>query len=181
MTIVLEAALGPESSTTGQLGDDARVARIVASPEWEVREESFLAGITFQVGNLLLNRNRAPVIDFAMSLRSALDILVIDGVSELKFQGTTDRIRFSLMGDLVEIRASYAKGVATCSFVSIRRAALIFARDSLDRITEAAPGLLKNGFVEYLYRDFAVREKGEEQFRRHDMVMADIYGRSTDG
>ena len=152
------------------------VTRIKNSPEWQIREESFLAHVQFRVGSLVLSRHREPVLDFGLSLRSSLDSLALESSTELRFQGTGDRIRFTLAEDQVEIRANYAKGIAHCSYVDLLRSVLSYMRNSLDVLTAEAPSLLENTFIEYLYREFLVREIGDEQFSRHSEVMAKIYG-----
>ncbi|MGW4939968.1 hypothetical protein ACWEOZ_00045 [Actinoplanes sp. NPDC004185] len=174
--IELLALLQPDEAPLVHLREADIVARIKQSPEWQIREESFWTRVQFRVGDLELTRSREPMLDFGLSLRSNLDLLALRSRAELSFQGTGDRIRFTLVEDRVEIRANYAEGTAYCSYVDLLRSVLSYMRNSLDVLTSAAPSLLENTFIEYLYREFLVREMGERQFSRHSEAMAKAHG-----
>ncbi|WP_433720938.1 hypothetical protein ACQP2Y_37355 [Actinoplanes sp. CA-051413] len=178
--IELFAALKSDEEPLVHLHDAETVARIKQSPEWQIREGSFLARVQFRVGDLVLSRRREPVLDFGLSLRSNLDLLALERRTELSFQGTSDRVRFTLTENRVEIRANYAEGIAYCSYVDLLCSVLSYMRNSLDVLTAKAPDLLESTYIEYLYREFLVREMGEEQFRRHSQAMAKIYGAGQD-
>ncbi|MFI5933878.1 hypothetical protein [Actinoplanes sp. NPDC051494] len=173
MTIILEAAMRPERPPLSGLKDSATVAAIVCAEEWEVRERFFIADVTFLIDGIDLSRSAEALIDFGMSLRSSLDELAMSGTSELQFQGTPSRIKFALTGADVHVSANFAEGEAICPYIELYRAVLVFVRDALDAVTRAAPEILKNDFIEYLYRTYAVREKGNDQFMRHGRVVAD--------
>ncbi|MGW4943344.1 hypothetical protein ACWEOZ_17365 [Actinoplanes sp. NPDC004185] len=118
-----------------------------------------------------MSRPREPVLDFGLSLRSMLDQLALNGRAELSFQGTNDRIRFTLTEGRVEVRANYAEGAADCSYLDLLCSVLSYMRETLDVLTASAPQLLENTFIEYLYREFLVRELGQDQFHRHSRVV----------
>jgi len=138
-----------------------------------VRERWFVEDVIFRIGDLILDRRRAPLIDLGLSIRFALDELAMRDNAKVDFPGGPDEISFTLMGDRVDVRSNFSAGAATCSYVDLVRAVAIFLRDTLDVVTEASPNLLRNRFIESLYRSSGVREKGREQFLRHSRIVSE--------
>ncbi|MFF5234976.1 hypothetical protein [Dactylosporangium sp. NPDC000521] len=171
---ILDGADAGELLPAGTNADDIRQA-----PEWEVRERWMLGAVTLQVGNLLVEAEQMPLLDFGLSLEFALRDLALHGRSDLSFPDRSLLIRFTRDGDLVSVthwqptgpREWRATTTGSATYVQLAAAAARFLRAALDLCTQACPDLLLNNEIERLYRHAAVREIGEAQFIRHTQMM----------
>ncbi|MFC4562937.1 hypothetical protein ACFO4E_13825 [Nocardiopsis mangrovi] len=145
--------------------------------EGDMRERFLLDEVRMRIGTFNFIRPGSPLLDFCMSLQSALRGLAVSGKSAISFPGTLTQIRLALIDDTVHVRStSEAHGRGECTFIRLMGAVCVFQRSALDNVTREDPNLLLNDLVERLYREYGVRQLGKEQFARHTQAVRRRHG-----
>ncbi|MFC3997375.1 hypothetical protein ACFOVU_15700 [Nocardiopsis sediminis] len=155
------------------LRDSGEIAQI---PEGDMREMFLYDDVWMRIGAFNFTQGTTPLLDFCMSLQFALRGLAVAGKSTMSFPDVVTRVRFTLDDATVNVRStSEADGRGECSFLQLTSAVCLFQRSALDAVTRDNPDLLFNDLVERLFREYGVRELGEEQFARHTQAMRRRY------
>lgn len=106
----------------------------------------FLGDIVFEVDDvdLSVRWGWVPVFDFAFQMRRIADALSEGEDQVYSFTESDYTIEFTLQGERIEIRAEYAKTVATVSVSEFSRAAEGMFTRARQRIESVHPELLRN-------------------------------------
>ena len=141
-------------------------AEIVDTPEWWVRERWFMGAVSLRAGSSSYDYPNCPMLDFGMSLNFAIFGAVSRGASEMQPSGAT-KIKLATAESSMAISRPGSEHVDFIDLVALLRELVMFMRSVLDESTKLMTELLINDNVERLYREWGVRELGEDQFRRH--------------
>lgn len=119
--------------------------------ESTLRYDCFLGDVTFTVFGVDLSAKWGwvPILDFALSLDSIVDVLAEGDGADAVFEFTESDavISFRRVGDTVEIEASYVPGLAKVGYAHLRGAAERFLLRVLEDLVSQHPGLGSNPFL----------------------------------
>ncbi|MCX4696418.1 hypothetical protein [Streptomyces sp. NBC_01408] len=154
---------GGEEGSPSRLGDQLA---ILNAEEWVVRERWFLGSVDLQIGGVTWAYKNTPLLDFALALRYAVNILAADGVIEFDAEGGP-KVRLQLIGETARVADLRSGLEGECSFVDLVGSAGRFLRSLLDDITRARPDFLLNDVVRMAFRESGARQLNEEAFGRY--------------
>jgi hypothetical protein len=161
ISYVLGEGLGdvPPSLPSDQLA-------ILNAEEWVVRERWFLGSVDVQVGGSVWGYRNTPLLDFALALRYAVNILAADGAIEFDAEGGPN-LRLEQIGDAVRVVDTRSGTEGECSFVDLVGSAGRFLRSLVDEVTKARPDVLLNDVVRTAFRESGARQLNQEAFGRY--------------
>lgn len=107
---------------------------------WRLMYDMYLGDFTFRIGSVDLSsrpRGWVPIVDFAVRLRDILRSLPREPRLVFVFTESDDTIQFSSVGGgIVEVKASYVKGVAFAPLAQLLNAADDFCDSVLNDLRD---------------------------------------------